>query len=628
MARLGITVEWQDNWPGDLTVQATVGTGTPTPVSSGDFGLGEVLDRRWQVTLDGQVLTEEEMDTLTAQALPIVRLRNRWVLLDEGVRERLKRRALPPIGLREGMLDVLFGTITIDGTTYACSAVDGLAELIEELRNQDRQSSLDGLSALSDTALHSYQISALTWLDRLTTLGFGAVLADDMGIGKTVTAIAFHLSRRHLAPGPTLVVCPSGLVDNWYREISTRAPSAPVIRYTGPKRRLTGLHPDSIVLTSYHLMCKDSRELSEHTWGLFIADEAQKIKNADTTAARIARTIPAATRLALTGTPIENQPGELWAILDWCNPELFSTRQGFLAQYARPVQESIGAAHVDEARSRVHQLLLPFIRRRLKTDPALGLKLPPKHETTHNVALSREQIGLCEALHRDTFDQLRTCPDGKKRGQMLLNLITSYRKVANSPDHYTGTDPAFVTADPHTAADRAPKLAALDTILRNIRDKGESALVFTSYVVAGRLLCAYLAGRGFRPLLFDGSLSRTQRTGVLDAFSTGAADVLVMTLHSGGLGLNITHANHVIHYDRNWNPALEAQANDRVHRIGQQRAVQVHYLVTAGSIEDRITGLLAHKRHLADAFLPSGDLDLSRLDESELLTLCKLTPRP
>ncbi|MGW6454419.1 SNF2-related protein [Streptomyces sp. NPDC055078] len=623
LARSGIQVDWAGDWASQLGITAVVGTGSPLPAVEGRMGLGELLDRRWQFALDGTVLEPAELDALVNAAMPWVRLRNRWILIDDGTRDKLRHRSLPSQPARQALLDVLYGTITLDGRTYACTPADGLADLVEELRTPARTTVP---AQRSGPTLFPYQASAVHRLSRLLDLGFGGLLADDMGLGKTVTALALHLNRTQRAPAPTLVLCPQSLVDQWCREITVHAPGTRTVRYQGPQRSLAGMRENAIVVTSYHLLRQDHASLADITWGLVIADEAQKLKNDRTQVARLARKLTGR-RLALTGTPVENQPDELWAIMDWCNPELFSSRAQFNALYARPIENPGSNPDARQAIDRLHQLLQPFMLRRLKNDPDLGIALPRKNETTHLIGLSREQIGLYEGLSRDTLKQLQTYPSNPRRGEVILNLITSLRKICISPAHYLDEPLETIADNPHEAGRRAPKLEALHQLLHPIREQGESALVFTTYVHADKILAAYLTARGYRTAVFDGQLTPTQRTTVLDAFNTDAGSVLILTPQSGGLGLNLTHANHVIHYNRLWNPAAEEQANDRVYRLGQKRDVHVHHLVAAHSIEERITALLDRKRELARTLLPQGEVDLSALDDSELLRLLTLSAR-
>ncbi|MEU8894066.1 SNF2-related protein [Streptomyces sp. NPDC048442] len=441
------------------------GTGTPASLDSGQLGIGELLDRRWQFTLDGAPLTENELATLADAAMPCVRLRNRWILLDDVLRERLKTRRLPPQGRLQALLDVLYGHITLDGRTIACRPADGLALLIENLHNPTPVPLPAGIPDL-----YPYQATAVQRLHRLTELGFGALLADEMGTGKTVTALAFHLLRSQSKHAPTLVICPTTVIDHWCDEAAQHIPDTPVIRYQGPHRSLTALRPHSIVITSYEVLRRDHRQLTEISWGLVVADEAQRVKNSRIHLSRLIRSLTGA-RLALTGTPMENSPTDLWAILDWCNPELFGSRTQFNAPYTRPLAHTTPEATQD-TEDRLKALLKPFMIRRLKEDPALNLRLPAKHIKHHPVPLSPEQIGLYEALTRDTLEQVRACANSPRRGQLVLNLINSLKKICISPAHYLDEDTESVAADPAEAARRAPKFATLYNLLHTTRERG------------------------------------------------------------------------------------------------------------------------------------------------------------
>lgn len=622
LARAGISVDWADHWVTELDAYAVVGIGTPAPLETGQLGIGELLDRRWQFSLDGTPLTETELETLAESALPCVRLRNKWILLDNALRTQIRTRHLPKASRQQAILDVLYGSVTIEGRTYACCPADGLALLIEELQNSAPTAPEQGNQG--SLTLYPYQADAVHWLTRLTALGFGGLLADDMGTGKTITALAFHCKHTLHNPAPTLVICPQSLVEHWCREIAKHAPQTPVVRYQGPQRTLNTIRPKSIVVTTYHLLRRDHQELTGIEWGLVIADEAQALKNEQTQVARLIRSL-AGVRLALTGTPIENRPDDLWAIMDWLNPELFNSRTQFNALYTRPLERPATDGETQDVIDRFQSLLKPFMRRRLKAD--LGLQLPKKRETKHQVCLSSEQIGLYEALSRDTLLQLSACPANARRGQLVLNLINSLKKICISPAHYLGEPVESVAADPDEAARRAPKLEQLHSLLHPIREQGEAALVFTTFVRAAQILRAYLTARGYRSLIFEGGLSPTQRTDVIDTFNSGGSDVLILTPQSGGVGLDLTRANHVIHYNRLWNPAAEDQANDRAHRINQNRDVMIHHLIAANSIEERITALLHRKRTLTRTLLPDGEFDVTQLDDTELLRLCSLRAR-
>ncbi|MBT2506922.1 hypothetical protein J7I98_13670 [Streptomyces sp. ISL-98] len=624
LASEGIRVDRSEGWGDPIDLHMAVGLGSPAPVEGGQLGIGELLDRRWQFTLNGTPLTEQELDALVDTAMPFVRLRNRWIVIGEDLQQLIRTRRLPPQRRREAILSVLHGSITVNGRTFACLPTEGLAYLIEQLSNP---AAAPAQQPAHGPRLYPYQAQNVQWLNKLISLEFGALLADDMGLGKTVTALAFHLQHTQQKPGPTLVLCPKSVVDHWCAEIAKHAPGTPVLLYRGSDRSLTGLTDGTIVVTTYGVLIKDFQELREISWGRVIADEAQNMKNPMTKTAQRARCLTGA-RVALTGTPVENDPGELWAILDWANPELFSSRAQFNALYTRPLAGSAETHGNQHAVDRFQRLIRPFMQRRLKTDPILGLTLPKKTETTHLVALSPEQIGLYEAMFRDSLRQLRDNPSRARRGVSVLRLINGMRKVCISPAHYLDEPLDSVLADPAEAARRAPKLEALHDLLHTAREHGESSLVFTTYAVADKLLDAYLTARGFHPLIFDGSLSPQQRTTVLDAFKATTGGVLILTPQSGGVGLDLTHANHVIHYNRLWNPAAEQQANDRVHRIGQKRDVTIHYLVTANSIEERITAILRRKRDMAAALLPEGEFDPTELDASELIQLCSLTARP
>uniref|UniRef100_UPI000805524D DEAD/DEAH box helicase n=1 Tax=unclassified Streptomyces TaxID=2593676 RepID=UPI000805524D len=508
----GIAVVTNDDWSSPLDPHLVVGLGTPAPVEGGQLGIGELLDRRWQFTIDGTPLTEQELDILADAALPFVRIRNRWIAIDATLRSLLRTRRLPSQPRREAILSVLHGSITVNGRTFACRPAEGLAHLIEQLTHPAPA------TPGPHPALYPYQAKALTWLDMLTGLEFGGILADDMGLGKTVTAIAFHLLHSRRKPGPTLVLCPKSVVDHWKAELARHAPTAHVVLYRGPDRCLPALTSSTIVVTTYPLLVKD-HDLKDIAWGRVIADEAQYLKNPGTQAARCARSL-SGVRIALTGTPLENEPAELWALLDWTNPGLFATRAQFNTLYTRPLTHLPQQATTPHAVDRFQNLIRPFIQRRLKTDPTLGLTLPPKTETTHLLPLSREQIGLYEALLRDSLRQIQHTPSHGGRGTTVLSLINGMRKICISPAHYLDEHPSTVLADPDEAACRAPKLAKLHHLLTHAREQGESALVFTTYAVADKLLTAYLTARGFRPLLFDGELTPQQRTAVLDTFNS------------------------------------------------------------------------------------------------------------
>ncbi|MET9083632.1 SNF2-related protein [Streptomyces sp. NPDC004237] len=616
----GLDVRWPAGLVDALTTRTVVGARAP----AGDMrlGLAQLLDFSWQIALNGQPLTEAEMDALAEAARPLLRLRDTWVLLDPATARRAAHRHLDSLTGIDALGAALSGTITVDGQAYPCEPAGGLADLITALRTSTSDTGLvpvpDGLRA----ELRGYQHRGLTWLARLTELGFGAVLADDMGLGKTLTAISLILHRQRTgARKPTLVLARASLVTNWIRELAKFAPEVQAIAYHGTNRTLAEITGTTVVVTTYGVLQRDAELLAATQWDMVVADEAQSVKNPDSLAAQALRTLTCAVPLAMTGTPVENRLEELWAIMDWANPGLLGTRTTFRTRYGRDAERDT----TGETARALGRLISPFLLRRRKSDPGIAPELPDKIHAQRIVQLTREQAALYEAAVRESLDAVRAST-GIARHGLVVKLITALRQVCNHPAHYLkeSFDP---DAGPGPFAARSAKLAALDELLDQISALGESALIFSSYVEMGRLLQAHLSASGMRPEFLHGGTPVRARQRLVDAFQAGDTPVLILSIKAAGVGLNLTRASHVIHFDQQWNPAIEDQATDRAHRIGQHRQVHVHQLLNDATLEDRIAALLVHKRALSDAVLAGGEKALADLDDQELAQLVSLGSR-
>ncbi|MFB7495755.1 DEAD/DEAH box helicase [Streptomyces sp. NPDC056161] len=620
LSAAGVEVHWPKELSRDLSAGVDIG-----PPGDGDTRAAErtrmpsflSADARlaftWRFTLDGRELSRAELDRMADAGRPLVRLHDQWVLIDpqEARHARARQdRAVTPV---EALGAALTGSTEVDGRRVDVRPTGWLAELRKRLMAPEGQQPVGPPAALAAT-LRDYQVRGFSWLARMTSLGLGCCLADDMGLGKTVTLIALHLRRQAnaAAAGPTLVVCPTSLLGNWQREIERFAPGTPVRRFHGPGRSLDSPADGEFVLTTYGTLRLHAGRLAGVPWGMVVADEAQHVKNPYSATARALRSVEARARVALTGTPVENNLSELWAILDWTTPGLLGPHGAFRARFAQAVE----GARDPAAAQRLARLVGPFLLRRRKSDPGIAPELPPKTETDHAVPLTGEQAGLYEALVRETLEAISKA-DGMARRGLVVKLLTGLKQICNHPAQFLKED------DPRIAG-RSGKLDSLDELLDTILSEGAGVLVFTQYVRMARLLERHLAARGVPTQLLHGGTPVAERETLVRRFQAGEVPVFLLSLRAAGTGLNLTRAERVVHYDRWWNPAVEAQATDRAYRIGQTRPVQVHRLIAEGTVEDRIAELLGRKRELADAVLGSAEAAFTELTDRELADLVEL----
>ncbi|WP_327270496.1 DEAD/DEAH box helicase [Streptomyces sp. NBC_01218] len=629
LASAGVQIHWPRQLAGRLTARATIGPqgheavpGREGGDGTGDDGGGAPsplsargpLTFAWWFSLGDQRLTREELDRLAEAKRPVVRLRDQWVLVDPEAARRVRTAEERPVTPVDALSAVLTGSAEVDGRLVPVEATGWMARLRDRLAGSGTDGPARPQPEALAATLRDYQLRGLNWLDTMTSLGLGACLADDMGLGKTITLIALHLRRQEDATtaGPTLVVCPTSLMGNWQREIERFAPGTAVRRFHGPSRSEEGLDRGGFVLTTYGTMRLDAARLARTEWGMVVADEAQHVKNARAATARALRTIGSGARVALTGTPVENNLSELWAILDWTTPGLLGRLGTFRRRYAAAVEGGRDPA----AAERLGALVRPFLLRRRKSDPGIAPELPPKTETDHAVSLTSEQAGLYEAVVRETLAEIERA-DGFERRGLVVKLLTSLKQICNHPAQYLKEE------DPRIA-DRSGKVELLDELLDTILAEDGGVLVFTQYVAMARLLERHLAGRGVVTQFLHGGTPVARREEMVRRFQEGGPPVFLLSLKAAGTGLNLTRAGHVVHFDRWWNPAVEAQATDRAHRMGQTRPVQVHRIIAEGTVEDRIAGLLARKQGLADAVLGSGETALTELTDAELKDLVAL----
>ncbi len=566
----------------------------------------------WQLSLDGKALSGEEVETIATCARPVAWLRGQWVLVPPVQAERARNPDLKPLTAIDALSVALTGSTVIDGRTVEVRASGWVAALREQITGTDQDDMIQPPETLTAT-LREYQVEGMRWLNRMTSLGLGGCLADDMGLGKTVMLIALHLHRgkNPTTAGPTLVVCPASLLGNWEREIHRFAPGETVRRYHGGGRTLEGVE-DGFVLTTYGTMRLDADYFESVRWGLLVADEAQHVKNPRSAGAKALRTIPARSRVALTGTPVENNLSELWAILDWTTPGLLGTHAAFRKKWADPIELEFKKKQTEL----LSKLVRPFLLRRKKSDPGIAPELPPKTITDQPVGLTDEQIKLYEGAVKENMLQIRTS-DGINRRGLVLKLLTSLKQICNHPAQYLKEEDSKLT-------DRSGKLELLDELLDTILTEDGAVLVFTQYVAMAKLLKRHLDEREIGNQLLHGGTAVGQREKMVDRFQDGETSVFLLSLKAAGTGLNLTRADHVIHFDRWWNPAVEEQATDRAHRIGQTRSVQVHRMIAEGTIEDRIASIHESKRELADAIVSSGESALTELSNEDLADLVQL----
>ncbi|MGD1899246.1 MAG: DEAD/DEAH box helicase [Phormidesmis sp.] len=599
------------------------------PPKTQRLGLQSLLNFQWDLSVGGQILTKSEFDELITQGTPLVEINGQWVeLRPQDVRAAKdffeKRKGQTKLTVEEALRISTGDNQLIDKLPVVKFDASGkLDELITTMTTGNQ--SLEEMTEPAGFAgqLRPYQAKGVSWLSFLEQWGLGACLADDMGLGKTVQLIAFllYLKQERALGGPVLLVCPTSVLSNWQREVSKFAPNqVATLVYHGDKRPkgsalVKAVEKLDLVITSYTLVQRDLKDLKRIEWRGMVLDEAQNIKNPSAKQSLAVREIESEFRIALTGTPVENRLAELWAIMDFLNPGYLGPLNFFKRRFATPIEKYGDTDSLKTLRS----LVQPFILRRLKTDRTIIQDLPEKQEMTVFCGLSSEQARLYQKLVDSTLGEIDEATGVQRRG-MILGLLVKLKQICNHPAQY-------LKQETLGKARRSGKLQRLDEMLEEAVAEGDRALVFTQFAEWGKLLSSHLEHRlGTEAMFLYGSTSQSKREEMVDRFQLdpNGPKIFILSLKAGGVGLNLTRANHVFHFDRWWNPAVENQATDRAFRIGQKKNVQVHKFVCTGTLEERINEMINSKKALAEQVVGAGEQWLTELDTDQLRNLLLL----
>lgn len=585
---------------------------------------------RWTLALGETELSQTDFEHLVDAKTPLVFIDRRPVLLSPKDREALKdfKKRMLEGGERISFFEAL--RLRLGGASHlhglAMESIASTPRLEQLLHNLEQARAVEDRPLPKEFLgeLRPYQQRGHAWMYFLVDQGFGACLADDMGLGKTVQAITVMLDwrKRPTSSGAILIVCPVSVLGNWRRELHRFAPSLRVVLHHGKGRAETledfrsMLDSSDIVLTSYNLLQRDEEIMSAVTFDGVVLDEAQNIKNPTTRQSRVARTLRGNFRLALTGTPLENRPLDLWSIMDFLNEGLLGSR----TQFTQTLEHPIVKQRRQGSMSALARLVRPFVLRRLKTDPEIVQDLPEKSEQIVAATLSREQAILYESVVRKGLQEVEKAAEGIQRRGAILTTLLRLKQVCNHPAHYL--------MDGSVLPSRSGKLDLLTEMIEEALEESDRCLVFTQFKEMGSLLKAHLESvTGGQVLFLHGGVPQKERDQMVTDFQESRADgpkIFVLSLKAGGTGLNLTAANRVFHFDRWWNPAVEDQATDRAFRIGQLRNVFVHKFVCNGTLEERIQQMLDRKREVADSLLAAGENWITELSNDELKRLLTL----
>lgn len=591
--------------------------------SGGGLSLDEIIQFKYEVALGDQRVSLAELKQLAKLKAPLINVRGQWIEVGpeelKAALTLLENKTRSSASLREVVQMALGAGELADGIPISgVDATGWVGELLDRLSGRAEYTEKPPPGDFHGT-LRPYQVRGYSWLDFHREWGLGACLADDMGLGKTIQALALirsHWNKKK--PRPTLLICPMSVVGNWQKEAERFTPDLPVMVHHGTTR-VKGAEfkkaaaKQGIVISSYGLLHRDQELLESVEWETVILDEAQNIKNPSTRQAQAARSLTSRTRIALTGTPVENSVGDLWSIMDFLNPGFLGRQAEFKRQFFVPIQTQ----RDPDAAERLKRLTGPFVLRRLKTDKSIIADLPDKLEMKVFCTLTKEQASLYEAVVRETEEALKDSEGIQRKGIVLATLV-KLKQVCNHPAQFLG--------DMSSIVGRSGKLARLTEMLEEILTVGERTLVFSQFAEMGGILQRHLQETFNQEVPFlHGGVPKKQRDRMVERFQAeGGPGIFILSLKAGGTGLNLTHANHVFHFDRWWNPAVENQATDRAFRIGQTRNVQVHKFLCVGTLEEKIDEMIERKRNVAEQVVGTGEGWLTELSNEQLRDLFTL----
>ncbi len=631
MQRQGFEIIWPQWWHSPVPFEVVTHVHEHTSVMKNCIGLQDILSFRKELYLFQSVVSDDELKYFIDSSDSIVKYNGQWLRIQNKDREELRRFSKKDHKGKITVSDALKQVMTAELSTNPESSIfktrwsmDGrLLHWIQQIKMLQSKTNDVQLPGTFQGTLREYQFRGFSWLADCYLLRLGACLADDMGLGKTVQWIAFAClwkqNYRQNSTIPALLICPTSVLGNWIREMERFGPELRVYLHYGPNRSQGTAFQDAIknydiVITSYATSLRDQQMFNDYEWEITTLDEAQYVKNSSTKLTQFIRNLSSRHRIAMTGTPIENRLNELWSIFEFLNPGYLGSER----QFQRAFTERIERRLDDKTTSHLNRMIQPFILRRMKTDPSVIQDLPEKIEQTIYCAPTSLQAMMYEATLQSMLKQLEHEVGIKRRG-IILSAITKLKQICNAPEH--------AMHQIRIQEGQSGKLIRLKEILKESLNIGVRCIVFTQYAAMASLLKEHLTDILSCEIgLMIGRTPRKEREQLVDQFQNAldGPPIVVLSLKTGGFGLNLTRATRLIHYDRWWNPAAEKQATDRAYRIGQTRVVEVYKFITIGTLEESIDRLLESKDRLTSEVVGNIDRRLTELDTQELTALLSL----